>query len=114
MRQNPNKEVIAAGRRPVAGNGLMALFNGEDNMNVTYRRLDTDSLNDRMNTSDRVVGPPIGTEAIGMVRPPQPALQVDVSKDRNIRELPVHRIAAGLAGPAEMAAALGRGGYVPN
>ena len=125
MRQNPTKEVIAAGRRPVAGNGLLALFNGEDNMNVTYRRLDTDSLNDRMNTSDRVVGPPIGTEAIGIVRPPQPALQVDISKDRNIRELldmlnenpyalPVHRIAAGLAGPAEMAAALNRGGYVPN
>lgn len=125
MRQNPTKEVIAAGRRPIAGNGLLSLFNGEDYMNVTYRRLDTDSLNDRATTSDRVVGPPIGTEAIGDVRPPQPPLQVDVSKDRNIRELldmlndnpyaiPVHRIAAGLAGPAEMAAALGRGGYVPN
>ena len=125
MRQNPTKELIAAGRRPIAGSGLLSLFSGEDHMNVTYRRLDTDSLNDRANTSDRVVGPPIGTEAIGHVRPPQPPLQVDVSKDRNISELldmlndnpyalPVHRIAAGLAGPAEMAAALGRGGYVPN
>jgi len=59
------------------------------------------------------------------MRPPQPPLQVDVSRDRNIHEildslndnpyaLPVHRIAAGLAGPAEVAAAMDRGGYVPN
>jgi len=94
-------------------------------MNVTYRRLDTDSLNDRANTSDRVVGPPIGTEAIGVMRPPQPRLDMNVADERNIREvldslndnpyaLPVHRIAAGLAGPAEIAAAMSAGGYVRN
>jgi len=125
MRQNPTKEQVAAGRKPTAGAGLLSLFNGEDYMNVTYRRLDTDSLNDRANTSDRVVGPPIGTEAIGVMRPPQPRLDMNVADERNIREvldslndnpyaLPVHRIAAGLAGPAEIAAAMSAGGYVRN
>ncbi len=117
MRQNPVKEIVAAGRKPVAGNGSLSLFNGEDYMNVQYRKLDTDSLNDRANVSDRVIGPPLGAEAIGLQRPKN-ILQLDISRDRNIHDildslnenpyaLPVHRIAAGVAGPAEMAMAGG-------
>jgi hypothetical protein len=124
MHQNPTKETVAAGRKPVAGNGALPLFNGEDYMNVTYRRPDMDSLNDRANVSDRVIGPPLGAESIGLQRPRQP-LELDIAVDRNIHEildslndnpyaLPVHRIAAGVAGPAEMAAAFANGGYVRN
>ena len=116
MRQDGQRENLSRGRKPVAGNGLLSLFNGEDYMNVSFRKLDTDILNDRDTTVDRVVGPPIGTEAIGMMRPPQ-ELKASAA-DRNIHEildslndnpyaLPVHRIAAGIAGPAEMAAASG-------
>lgn len=116
MRQNPTKEVVASGRRPEAGNGALPLFNGESNMGaMSFRRLDADSLNDRDTTSDRVVGPPIGVEAIGIQRPPQPPLTTDVSMDRNIREIldilndnpyamPIHKIARRGAGPAELAA----------
>jgi hypothetical protein len=117
MRQNPTKELVASGRRPVAGNGSLPLFNGEDYMNVSYRRLDSDSINDRDTTVDRVVGPPLGAEAIGLQRPKQ-TLRLDIAADRNIHEvldslndnpyaLPVHKIAAGLpanSGPAAMAA----------
>ena len=83
MRTNPTKEVIAKGRRPVAGNGALPLFNGEDYMNVTYRRPDTDSLNDRGSAKNRVVGPTLGTEAIGMQRPKN-TLSLDISRDRNL------------------------------
>jgi hypothetical protein len=123
MRQNPNKELLSAGRQPVAGAGLLSLFNGEDSVNITtLRKVEADYINDRDNTVDRVVGPPVGIEAIGIQRPRQP-LKLDISVDRNIHEildtlndnpyaLPVHRIAAGLAGPAELAAATMGGGYV--
>ena len=124
MHQNPTKETVSAGRKPVAGNGSLPLFNGEDYMNVTYRRPDADSLNDRANVSDRVIGPPLGAESIGLQRPRQP-LELDIAVDRNIHEildslndnpyaLPLHRIASGVAGPAEMAAAYANGGYVRN
>lgn len=125
MRTNPTKEALAALRRPIAGNGSLPVFNGEDYVNMTYRRLDTDSLNDRATSSDRVVGPPIGVEAIGAQRSKQ-TLQLNMAEDRNIHEIldslndnpyamPVHRIAQGLpssgAGPAAMAAmSLGGGG----
>lgn len=126
MRQYGTKEVVASGRRPVAGNGQLVngLFNGQDNTNLSYRKIESDWINDRATASDRVVGPTLGAETIGMLRPRQP-LQMDISRDRNISEildslndnpyaLPVHRIAAGLAGPAEIAAASANGGYVPN
>jgi hypothetical protein len=128
MRTNPTKETVSALRKPIAGNGNLAIFNGEDYVNMTYRRLDTDSLNDRSSTVDRVVGPPLGTEAIGVQRAKQ-TLQISVAEDRNIREvldslndnpyaMPVHRIAQGThmpmsqsrMGPAALAAmSLGSG-----
>jgi hypothetical protein len=87
MRQNPTKEVISAGRQPIAGAGLMSVFNGEDNMNITsLRKVEADYINDRDNVVDRVVGPPRGAESIGMTRPRQP-LNLDISVDRNIHEI---------------------------
>jgi hypothetical protein len=122
MRQYPTKELLSSGRKPVAGNGQLVngLFNGQDNMNVSHRKIETDWINDRDTTSDRVVGLPISTDAIGLQRPRQP-VKLDISTDRNIHDildslndnpyaLPVYRIAAGLAGPAELAAAGGGGG----
>lgn len=82
MRTNPTKEVIAQGRKPIAGNGKLGLFNGEDYMNVTYRKPTTDSLNDRGNAATRVSGLPLGVEAIGQQRPKN-ILALDISRDRN-------------------------------
>jgi hypothetical protein len=106
MRHTGEKEFIASGRKPIAGNGNRPIFNGEDNMNVQYRRIDSDSLNDRGNVINRITGPPLGAEAIGIQRPKN-ILHLDVSQDRNISEildnlnhnpyaLPVHRIAASI------------------
>jgi hypothetical protein len=123
MRQNPTKEVISSGRRPIAGNGGLAIFNGEDNVNQSYRKIESDIYNDRDSTSDRVVGAPLGAESLGIQRPRQP-LKLDISRDRNIHEildslndnpyaLPVYRIAQGIAGTAnnEVACPMDTGGY---
>jgi hypothetical protein len=121
MRQNGVKELTAMGRRPQNGNGILSTFNGEDNMNLSFRKIFTDVLNDRDNTVNRVVGPAAGTEAIGLQRPKQ-VLKLDVAVDRNIHDIPdmldenpyavnVSKIAQGLPpasalrgneGPAEM------------
>jgi hypothetical protein len=104
MRQNGMKELTAVGRQPEYGNGIKPLFNGEDNVNMSFRKITADVLNDRDNTVNRVVGPAAGTEAIGLQRPKQ-VLRLDVAKERNIHEildtlddnpyaLPIHRIAA--------------------
>jgi hypothetical protein len=86
MRQNGMKELTSVGRQPEYGNGIKPLFNGEDNMNLSYRKITTDVLNDRDNTVNRVVGPAAGTEAIGLQRPKQ-ILRLDVAKDRNIHDI---------------------------
>jgi hypothetical protein len=86
MRSNPNKEVVAKGRLPIAGNGNRPVFNGEDYINLTYKRPDSDSVNDRGTASNRVVGLPLGVDAIGLQRPKN-ILKLDISKDRNIREI---------------------------
>jgi hypothetical protein len=105
MRQYPTKEILSARRKPIAGNGNIAIFNGEDYINQSYRKPMTDALNDRVNTSDRVVGMPLGKESQGLQRP-RNILQLDVSRDRNIHDIldtlddnpyamPVHKIALG-------------------
>jgi len=86
MRQNGMKELTSVGRQPEYGNGIKPLFNGEDNVNLSYRKITTDVLNDRDNTVNRVVGPAAGTEAIGLQRPKQ-VLRLDVAQDRNIHEI---------------------------
>ena len=86
MRQNGMKEITSLGRQPVNGAGILPTFNGEDNVNMSYRKIMTDVLNDRDNTVNRVIGPAAGTEAIGLQRPKQ-VLQINIGKDRNIDEI---------------------------
>lgn len=85
-RTNPTKEVVSKLRKPIAGNGFLPIFNGEDYVNMSIRRPDMDSVNERSNTSDRVIGPPLGADAIGIQRPPQ-ELMMDISVERNIHEI---------------------------
>jgi hypothetical protein len=113
MRQNGMKEITAIGRQPMEGNGSLPLFNGEDNVNMTFRKLTIDTLNDRDNTVNRVVGPAAGTEAIGLLRPKQ-ILSLNVAQERNLHEildtlddnpyaLPIFKIATASGVPAARA-----------
>ena len=85
MRLNPNKQQIAKGRNPMHGNGgALAIFDGQ--IKQTTRRVDADSVNDRADTVNRVVGIPTGVGDIGQVRYKVP-LQQDVNVIRNQREI---------------------------
>lgn len=81
MRTNPNKEQIAKGRKPFAGNGNLGIFTGEMN-GVTYKKLDADIINDRALAVNDVVGMTPGAGDIGQVKYRVP-LKLDVSKERN-------------------------------
>lgn len=104
MRQNGIKELTAQGRKPLAGNGVKPLFNGEDYINMSNRKIMTDVLNDRDNTIQRVTGHSLGVEAIGLQRP-KDVLTMDIARDRNYTAvlsslndnpyaLPIHKIAS--------------------
>jgi hypothetical protein len=81
MRLNPNKQQIAKGRDPMHGNGgSLAVFDGQ--IHQTTRKLDADSVNDRANAVNRVVGLPTGVGDLGQVRPRVP-LKLDISRERN-------------------------------
>lgn len=81
MRLNPNKQEIALGRDPMHGNGgALAVFDGS--IHQTAKKIDADSVNDRSNAVNRVVGLPTGVGDIGHVRPRVP-LKLDVSRQRN-------------------------------
>lgn len=79
MRTNPNKEVVAKGRKPIAGNGVTGTFNGTINQNA--KRLVTDDVNDRTNAINRVVGLTPGQGDIGQIKYRVP-LRLDVSAER--------------------------------
>ncbi len=81
MRTNPSKEQIARGRKPIAGNGNVAIFTGDKN-GVTYKKLDADSINDRANAINRVTGIPTGVGDLGQIKYRAP-LKLDVSMQRN-------------------------------
>jgi hypothetical protein len=81
MRLNPNKEQIAKGRKPIAGNGGMALVN-EDPGKQTSKKLDADIINDREMRINNVTGLPPGSGDIGQVKYRLP-LKLDVSLERN-------------------------------
>lgn len=78
MRQYAQKENIAKGRAP-AGN--IAVFNGEDYMNVKHNKIESDYINDRNPVVNRVMGMPPSDSIIGQQRP-RVTLKLDVSKDR--------------------------------
>jgi hypothetical protein len=81
MRTNPNKEQVAKGRKPFAGNGNLGIFTGEVN-GVTYKKLDADAINDRALAVNNVVGMTPGAGDLGQVKYRVP-LKLDVSKERN-------------------------------
>ncbi len=81
MRTNPNKEQVAKGRKPFAGNGNLGVFTGEVN-GMTYKKLDADIVNDRALAVNNVTGLPPGAGDIGQIKYRVP-LKLDVSKERN-------------------------------
>lgn len=84
MRSNPNKERIAKGRKPVAGNGGLAVFTGE--INQRTKKINADYINDRVPAVNRVEGLPPGVGEMGDVRYRVP-LKLDVSMERNQRDI---------------------------
>jgi hypothetical protein len=83
MRTNPNKEQIAKGRKPIAGNGNIGVFTGEKN-GVTYKKLDADIINDRALAAQDMVGLPPGAGDIGRVKYRLP-LKQNILAERNDR-----------------------------
>jgi hypothetical protein len=103
MRTNPNKEQIAKGRKPIAGNGGIAIFEGDPGKQ-TAKRLASDDINDRVNSINRVDSLPPGVGDLGMIKYRVP-LRLDVSAERNTPDIveavddnplqqSLHRIAA--------------------
>ncbi len=103
MRTNPNKEQIAKGRKPIAGNGGIAIFEGDPGKQ-TAKRLTSDDVNDRVNSINRVVESGPGVGDLGQIKYRVP-LRLDVSAERNTPDIveavddnplqqSLHRIAA--------------------
>lgn len=80
MRHYAQKEHIAQGRNPT--NSSTKLFNGEDYVNLQYRKIVSDSVNDREPGLDRVASETTGSEVLGIQRP-RAALKLDISAVRN-------------------------------
>jgi hypothetical protein len=79
MRLNPNKQQIAALRKPYAGNGGVQVFTGE--IHQRSKKLNEDYINDRPNAVNHVVSLPTGVGDIGQVKYRHP-LQQDISAQR--------------------------------
>jgi hypothetical protein len=75
MRLNPNKQQIAALRKPYAGNGGVQVFTGE--IHQRSKKLNEDYINDRPNAVNRVESLPTGVGDIGRVKYRHP-LQQDI------------------------------------
>lgn len=80
MRTNSNKEQIAKGRKPIAGNGGLAIFEGDPGKQ-SAKRLASDDVNDRVNSINRVVESGPGVGDIGQVKYRVP-LRLDVAAER--------------------------------
>jgi hypothetical protein len=83
MRHYAQRENVSKGRTPT--NSSTKVFNGEDYVNLQYRKLVSDSVNDRQPIKDRVAGAgaeTTGTEVLGIQRP-RAALKLDISAERN-------------------------------
>lgn len=85
MRTNPNKEVIARRRKPIAGAGNVAVFTG-DHGNQTSQKLDIDFINNHAPVITRPVSLPPGTGDMGRTEFRVP-LKLDVSRVRNTVEM---------------------------
>jgi hypothetical protein len=80
MRLNPNKQQIATLRKPIAGNGNIATFNGD--ITQTSKKINADVVNDRTNAVNRVMELGPGAEDIGRMKFRAPP-QLDVGLQRN-------------------------------
>lgn len=82
MRHYAQKESVAKGRDAMGSS--VKVFNGEDYMKngAQYRKLVSDSVNDRIPGQDRVRGDPSTMDAIGIQRP-RNVLKLDISAVRN-------------------------------
>ena len=88
MRLNPNKELIARGRKPIAGSGLVSTMNGDPGVQNS-KKLDTDVINDRPMAVNRPIGGggmTAGVGDIGRVEFRVP-LKMDVSRQRNMYDI---------------------------
>ena len=83
MRLNPNKQQVAKGRTLAGGN--IQMFKG-DEPNVTSKKLDIDVINDRALAVNRSLDLGPGAADIGRTKYRAP-LKLDVSRDRNQREI---------------------------
>jgi hypothetical protein len=81
MRTNPNKEQVSRGRKPIAGSGKNAIFNGDPGRQTTHK-LDTDFINDRALAVNRSIDISPGVGDLGRVEYRVP-LKLDISRDRN-------------------------------
>jgi hypothetical protein len=82
MRKNESKTTVAVLRKPVAGNGGIAIFKGE--VHQKTNRLTADDINDRALAVNRVQGLTPGTADLGRVQYRLP-LKLDVSRERNMQ-----------------------------
>ena len=80
MRRNESKQTVAKLRKPIAGNGNIAVFQGD--IHQTAKRLTVDDVNDRALAVNRVTGLTTGAADLGRVKYRLP-LKLDVSKERN-------------------------------
>ena len=81
MRTNPNKEQIARGRKPIAGSGNSATFNGDPGKQNS-KKLDADVINDRALSINRTLDLTPGVGDIGRVEYRVP-LKLDIGRERN-------------------------------
>ena len=81
MRQYAQRENVSKGREPT---GVIrgGLFNGEDYISLTFRKLFGDSVNDRSPASNRTQGPSASKESLGIQRP-RAVLKLDIAEERN-------------------------------
>jgi hypothetical protein len=82
MRKNESKTSVAKLRKPMAGNGNIAVFKGE--IHQKSNRLTADDLNDRALAVNRVSGITPGAADLGRVQYRAP-LKLDVSTERNMQ-----------------------------
>ena len=82
MRKNESKTTVAKLRKPLAGNGNIAVFKGD--IRQTAKRLTADDMNDRAMAVNRVSGITPGTADLGRVQYRLP-LKLDVSTERNMQ-----------------------------
>ena len=81
MRRNESKQTVAKLRKPLAGNGNIAVFHGD--INQSAKRLTVDDVNDRAMAVNRVTPISTGAGDLGRVQYRLP-LKLDVSKERNM------------------------------